>query len=222
MPVNYQLGKIYRIHCNVTNKDYYGSSAEPTLARRLAGHVGSFAKYKRGLGRYCTSFELIANGSYEIILCENYPCDTRDELRAREAYYIQNNECVNKCIPGRTKQEHMKVYYRKNKVKITEYKMEYVKENVEKVHDYQQQYRANNKEQIRKYKSQPYNCEICNCVLTLDGKARHEKSKSHKENVNNIQKKENRTLLLQILLESPTLDFFCENIDKHNFDFSNC
>eukprot|EP01040_Poterioochromonas_malhamensis_P000307 gene307-329_t len=38
MPVNYQLGKIYRIHCNVTNKDYYGSSAEPTLARRLAGH----------------------------------------------------------------------------------------------------------------------------------------------------------------------------------------
>ena len=39
---DYQLGKIYRIVCNTTGLTYYGSTCEPTLARRLSGHVVNY------------------------------------------------------------------------------------------------------------------------------------------------------------------------------------
>jgi len=38
----------------------------------------------------------------------------------REAYYIKNNQCINKEIPGRTKKESNKEYYEKNKEKLNE------------------------------------------------------------------------------------------------------
>jgi hypothetical protein len=41
---NYQDGNIYKIVCNITDECYIGSTCEPTVARRLAGHV---IDYKR-------------------------------------------------------------------------------------------------------------------------------------------------------------------------------
>ena len=38
-------------------------------------------------------------GDSVIILVEIYPCNSVDEARSRESYYILNNECVNKNIP---------------------------------------------------------------------------------------------------------------------------
>ena len=67
-----------------------------------------------GNRRYITAFKVIENKNYSIILMELYPCGSKAELKARERYYIENNECVNKHIPGRTKKE----YYDSNRDKI--------------------------------------------------------------------------------------------------------
>ena len=47
---NYQDGKIYTIVCNITDECYIGSTTEPTLARRLAGHVNNYKVWKSGKG----------------------------------------------------------------------------------------------------------------------------------------------------------------------------
>ena len=47
---------------------------------------------------------------------EDFPCDNENQARAKEAYYIQTNPCVNKQIPGRTQQQ----YYVDNRDKDVE------------------------------------------------------------------------------------------------------
>jgi len=41
----------------------------------------------------------------KIELVENVPCNSKEELTKREGFYIQNNQCVNKHIAGRSNQE---------------------------------------------------------------------------------------------------------------------
>ena len=38
----------------------------------------------------------------KIELLEDYPCENKEQLLKREGYYIQNNDCVNRCVAGRT------------------------------------------------------------------------------------------------------------------------
>jgi hypothetical protein len=98
--VNYQLGKVYKLECLTTGQVYYGATCEPILSRRLAGHKSDYEYYKRGHPKsYVSSFEILKNGNYAISLVENVPCNSKDELSARERYYIVNNVCVNKCFP---------------------------------------------------------------------------------------------------------------------------
>jgi hypothetical protein len=98
--VNYQLGKIYKLECLATGKIYYGATCEPLLSRRLAGHKTSYERYKKGTLKDKTrSFEILENGNYTILLVEHCPCNSKDELSARERFHILNNQCVNKQIP---------------------------------------------------------------------------------------------------------------------------
>jgi hypothetical protein len=101
---DYANGKIYKITSG--DKTYIGSTCEPTLARRLAKHLGDYKKWKQGKRGSITSFPLIETGQYEITLVELCPCGSKDELRARERFHIENTVCVNKLIPGRTAEEY--------------------------------------------------------------------------------------------------------------------
>lgn len=138
MPINYQLGKIYKI----TSGDltYIGSTCEPTLAKRLANHVRDYKRWKVGKIRFVTSYTLIEIGQYEITLLELCPCNSKDELSARERFYIENTVCVNKYIPGRTQQEwkdvnpdYMKDYYQLKQETILEQKKTYYQLNRENI-----------------------------------------------------------------------------------------
>jgi hypothetical protein len=129
MPVNYALSKIYKIVDLTTNECYIGSTCEPTLARRLSGHVRSFRKYKAGKYRYVTSFKILEGENFRIELVEAFPCNNKDELRAREGYWIRSIDCVNKRIAGRTRKEFIKEYYENNKDKILQRVKEYTKNN---------------------------------------------------------------------------------------------
>ncbi len=121
---DYSLGKIYKIVCHKTGLVYIGSTCEPTLARRLAGHVGVFKRFLNGkLLKQITSCKVLENEVYEIILIESYPCESKDELHRQERFYIENNECVNKCIPSRKQEEYRdinKEYREINKIHIKE------------------------------------------------------------------------------------------------------
>ena len=126
---DYQLGKIYKIECNVTEKVYIGSTCEPILARRLAGHITDYKRYLNGKFNYISSFDVLQNGNYDIVLIESYPCNSKDELHARERYYTNNINCVNKVkaqgmynLLG--EKEYNKIYHEKNKLILNAKKSE--------------------------------------------------------------------------------------------------
>jgi hypothetical protein len=93
---DYQLAEIYKIVCNITGDVYVGSTCEPILTRRLVGHVNGYKRYLNGKHSNTRSFKIIANGNYDIVLIELFPCDTKNELHARECHYTQTIQCVNR------------------------------------------------------------------------------------------------------------------------------
>lgn len=155
---NYQNGKIYMIESLEGNCRYYGSSIT-TLARRLAEHRSTIKRGKK----YITSKEVLKYSDARILLVESFPCNSKMELEAKEATYIRNNDCVNKCIPQRSRKE----YRQDNKDEIKEYQKEYRQDHKEVIKEYREQYRRDNKEVIKEYEKQYYedNKETILCKL---------------------------------------------------------
>tara|TARA_R110002020_G_C15766871_1_gene727716 strand:+ start:131 stop:526 length:396 start_codon:yes stop_codon:yes gene_type:complete len=81
----YQNSKIYKIHCNITNEDYYGSTYD-TLEERLRKHK---------CFKDCISKNILDRDDYEIILIKNYPCSSKKELLWEERRHLENNICIN-------------------------------------------------------------------------------------------------------------------------------
>jgi len=96
---NYQDGKIYKITAG--NLTYFGSTIQP-LSQRLAKHRND--KKAQPNSKF-SSFPLLDMPDCKIILVEDYPCERREQLLAREAYYIENHECVNKIKPILTEEQ---------------------------------------------------------------------------------------------------------------------
>ena len=189
MPVNYQLGKIYKME-SPSGLLYVGSTCEPTLARRLAGHKKHFYDWKNGIARFVTSYKLFEEDeeNVNIILIENYPCNSKDELTAREAYWIKSTNCVNKVIPKRTPKE----YYEDNKEKMIHNSKQYRENNKEKIQETQKEWRLKHPDYEKKYreehaqqyqeKKERYRAKqkligsldcVCGGKYKQEGKARH-------------------------------------------------
>ena len=115
MKVDYSKAKIYKIVDNTNDNIYIGSTCQP-LRKRLSSHKSKSE---------CRSREIIINSNYDIILIEDYPCLRKEQLHARERYYIENTKCINKQIPGRTKKESQKNWDENNKERIKEYYEKY-------------------------------------------------------------------------------------------------
>jgi hypothetical protein len=84
----YSQGKIYKLYTKEGDECYIGSTIQP-LWRRLQVH-----KYPTNR---CRSRELFEKYKcIEIELLEEYPCNTRYELEAREKEYIKKTDnCIN-------------------------------------------------------------------------------------------------------------------------------
>ena len=168
--MNYQKGKIYKIESHLGPKIYIGSTTKEYLSQRMTMHRYRYKAWKNEKYHRITSFELFDEYGIDncnIILLELCPCNTKDELTSRESHYIRTLDCVNKCIPGRTKKEYNKQYYETNKEAISEQHK-----------DYKKQYYETNKEEIREKQKQPFNCE-CGITCRIDSKPRHFRSKKH-------------------------------------------
>jgi hypothetical protein len=146
---------------------YYGSTCEPRLARRLSKHKASYKQYKAGKRSYTTSFKIIETRVYEIILIEEFACTSKDQLHARERYYIENNDCINKYIPGRTKQEYRETHREQHK----EYR--------EAHREQQKEYDKVHREQKKEYRKIKLDCS-CGGKYTNGTKSEHMRTKKHK------------------------------------------
>ena len=141
--VNYTNAKIYRIVCNTTGLQYIGSTTRP-LSERLNEHKKKYKLYTDHKYGFVSSFEILKNNNYEIILIENVPCNNKEELHRRERFYIESLSCVNIVIPQRTRKE----YYEDNKEEISEQKKEYNEMNKDKIKERNKQYYEANKQEI--------------------------------------------------------------------------
>ena len=149
--VNYQNAKIYRIVCNISGKQYIGSTCEPRLCMRLAKHKADYKRYLKTNKRYITSYEILKNENHYIELIESCNCKSRDELHKIEGKYIREMECVNKNIPGRNDEEKIESkrnWYENNRVKILESKRIYDKNNKERKSKYAQKWHEANKDEV--------------------------------------------------------------------------
>jgi len=75
---------------------FFGSTTT-TLSKRMSAIKNAYKKYRYANGPYNRSFELMGIGA-QIILIEEYPCNSKKELLIRENFYIHENDCVNKNI----------------------------------------------------------------------------------------------------------------------------
>ena len=162
--VNYSLGKIYKLVDNTNGNIYIGSTCQSTLAQRLTKHV---CECKRVLenkaNQTISSYEIIKNGNYDIVLLESYPCNSKDELFARERFYIENTNCVNKRIPLRTVEETKvidkqtaKLYRLKNRDTILEKEKQYRIDFKDKIKEIKKKSNAKNNDKIIEYRKTYY------------------------------------------------------------------
>ena len=120
----YLNGKIYKLHSYENELVYIGSTIQ-SLSQRYAGHKINFKK-----NQTTTSKILFQNSENVIItLIKLFPCNCKGELEAEERKYIENLDCVNKCIPTRT----LKEYYQNNKEMLKNQRKEYYQKNVEMI-----------------------------------------------------------------------------------------
>lgn len=86
--VNYNKGKIYKIISGQTNIIYIGSTTQQ-LCRRKAVHVAEIKNNKNTNSR-----EILQYDDSRIILIELFPCNSKDELSAREQFHIEQNKNI--------------------------------------------------------------------------------------------------------------------------------
>jgi hypothetical protein len=158
--MDYKNGKIYKIIDNAYTKMYIGSTTQP-LSKRFSYHKKDYIKWKNNKHNKVMVFDIFDEfgvDNCKIELIENYECNCKNELERKEGEYIQNNNCVNKKIAGRTKQEyckinkdkiaeHRKIYRETNRDKIAEY----YKTNIDKFTEHNKEYYQANKDKIKEY-----------------------------------------------------------------------
>ena len=161
---DYSRGKIYKLVSPSTNEIYIGSTCKP-LKHRLAGHIYDYTSFLVGKQHFISSYHLANYENVQIVLIENFPCQTNAELCKREGYYIRNTVCVNEDIAGRTAKE----YYQDNKAEL-----------IAKV----KKYNATNRARILARKNAKFVCD-CGGKYTRGHRARHIRSLQHQAFISN-------------------------------------
>ena len=188
--VNYSNGKVYKIEpINGDDGDvYFGSTTKQYLSQRMDSHRNNYKSYKNGYkSLLCGSFILFDKYGIEncnIVLLENVNAESKDQLTAREAYYIRNYKCVNKYIPLRKVKEYMDEYYIKNREKIVEKGKIYREINKEIISERMKKIYEANKEITSEKRKEKVTCE-CGSICRKDGLREHKKTIKHIDFINN-------------------------------------
>lgn len=159
----YENGKVYAIICRKTGRRYVGSTCEPTLAKRLAQHVKDLKNWK--IGRpYFSSFDILKDGDYYIVLLESYPCNSRDELRMCEQKHIDSCECINKINAYTNEVEYNKQYNKK-----------YHNEHRDEINKRHTKYNKEHRDEINAKRRERVCCPNCQREMTIGSFYNHKK-----------------------------------------------
>jgi hypothetical protein len=174
-------GKIYKLICNKTNNVYYGSTSQ-SLMKRRDNHRQQYKQYLKGKCNFITSFEIIKDDDFIIELVESIEFNDKKELIARERYYIQNNDCVNKYIPSRTHKE----YYIEHKEHFNQKGKEHYQNNKDQYRKNQKKWAIDHPDKVKQYRKKyksSLGLFICECGLSCKNSKwdieRHKNTKKH-------------------------------------------
>ncbi len=197
-------GKIYSIRSPNTEMVYVGSTIV-SLKQRFAKHVYD---WKTKTHSY-TSYLILEKGDAYIELIEEVEVESERELKILEQVWIDNTpNTVNKnrayvtdeeraqnhrdCSReyGREHKEKVaevyKKYYEANKEELAEYHKKYYEANKEKIAERQKKNREKNKEKLKKKRTEKVLCEVCDCSISRGSKSKHNSSKKHISNLENV------------------------------------
>jgi len=200
---DYTKSKIYKIEPVLDHDEdeiYIGSTTKPTLAERMANHRKDYKLWKLGKCLNVTSYILFEKYGIEnckIYLIEAFPCQSKDELRAREGYFIKTTKCVNKNVAGRTKHQYYKDTFEEIKDQRNAYAKKYRNNNKEKINEYyeknKEKFNQNSKDNYQKHKTRILEKFQCTCGTTISRNSYkvHCKSSKHKQFILNNPIEEN-------------------------------
>ena len=90
----FQNAKIYKLSSEDSEKVYIGSTCKE-LRERLIAHEVSYKSHLKGTTHFKSSYEIVKLGNHKIALIEAYPCSNFEELRKREQFWMDSNNCCN-------------------------------------------------------------------------------------------------------------------------------
>lgn len=153
--VNYQESKIYKLWSDQSDLLYIGSTTQP-LARRLSSHLSGI---KREDSK--TYIDMKTHTNIRIELIEYYPCNTKEELLAREGFFIRQfrSQILNYLIAGRTRKEYEAEYRKNNQQEINKYKRNYRQKNREEINRKQRE--ALQKKKLTNTNPRPHQLTRC-------------------------------------------------------------
>ena len=169
---SYQSGKIYKITpLNQEFPFYIGSTRSKYLSTRLRQHKNNFLGFMKGSRNYCSSYQILEMGESQITLIENFPTHSKDELVARERYWIERlDECVNKRRRPwvsdeerrQTKNEQKKRYRENHRAELCQKQLEYYCKHRDELC-------AKGREKVA--------CSECGTITNRSGSCKHKKTK---------------------------------------------
>jgi hypothetical protein len=169
------IGYIYKIHCNKTGEDYYGSTND--IKHRIGIHMCSTEKQLSK--RQCTSRQIIDRNDWTFSVVEEVKYEDKTELKIRERYYFENFDCINKIVPYATIEEiNQRKIERGKTEKGKAEKKAYYEANKEHLKRKSREHYTANKEAATARKAERIQCG-CGMEHARTHLARHKKSKRH-------------------------------------------
>ena len=196
--MDYKNGKIYCIRNTVDDDIYVGSTTQP-LSKRMVGHRSESERRKHYI--LYQKMNDIGVEHFYIELIQEFPCENKEQLMAKEGEYIREMATLNHRIQGRTMQEWLDDTKEIRRQKNKEYrelkhdiilgrKAKYREEKREMIRETDKAWRENNKEKVTQRNRLTVTCECGDCVTKINLK-RHLRSKKHQEALNNLNNSNN-------------------------------
>lgn len=105
---------MYKLVSNETYDHYMGATCQNVLRTRLCGYKVDYVYGLDGKKKQVPSYDLLKYDDCQITLLENHACNDNNNFLARDRYWVENTQCVDKHTPSRSSKEYRLDNRRKN------------------------------------------------------------------------------------------------------------
>ena len=177
--VDYSKSLIYKLCCKdpLIEDIYIGSTTNMKVRKgQHKTHCNNKNDKRYNQNKYQFIRENGGFDNWDMIMIEEYSCNSKRELEKRERYWVDElKSSLNSIRPYISKEElnehkkeyrnqymkeylkeYNKEYYKNNKDTINEYRKEYNEKNKDKINEYRKEYYEKNKEKQKEYQKKIY------------------------------------------------------------------